>query len=190
MIEWRPVVGYEGLYEVSNQGDVKSLARTVLTSSGRLRSIRECIKRHDIDKFGYHKVGLNRDGKERTAAVHRLVAQAFIPNPENKPQVNHIDGDKSNNCVENLEWVTSKENIHHAIATGLTTQTQLFASLHAASLANFKSVICIETGVIYASRADAAEALGLPRNSTAIWDSIKYGRAVNKKFHFKAYKEE
>ena len=68
---------------------------------------------------GYKIVWMNIKGKQKHYYLHRLIAEAFIPNPDNKPQVNHIDGNKTNNNVENLEWVTSKENVHHAIRTGL-----------------------------------------------------------------------
>ena len=70
---------------------------------------------------GYYKVNLNIDGKEILVSIHRLVAEAFIPNPENKPEVNHKDGKKKHNCASNLEWVTSKENIEHAVKHGLKT---------------------------------------------------------------------
>lgn len=73
---------------------------------------------------GYHAVNLIINGKERMFKVYRLVAEAFIPNPDNKPEVNHLDGDKDNNSVENLEWVTPKENIQHAFATMLTSGRQ------------------------------------------------------------------
>ena len=190
MEEWRSIIGFEGAYEVSDEGRIKSCARTVVTHTGKFHTVNERILKHDVDKHGYHHVGLYRDGKEYTYAVHRLVAAAFIPNPENKPTVNHIDGDKSKNCASNLEWATTQENIQHAIATGLTTRTQLLNSLQKATAKNNRKVICIETQQVYASRADAAEAIGLPRNSTMIYDSIKYGWKVRGKYTFKEYKED
>lgn len=108
MIEWRPVKGYEGLYEVSNLGQVRSFY------SGEAK-----ILKPYVDKDGYLCVHLHKNGKGYAKKVHRLVASAFIPNIGDKPQVNHIDGDKTNNTVDNLEWVTSKENMHHAWETGL-----------------------------------------------------------------------
>lgn len=102
---WKSVLHFEGLYEVSSLGNVKSLRQNK-------------IMKHNVDKGGYHRVPLYKNGKKLYKAIHRLVAQAFIPNIDNKPQVNHIDSDRSNNNVNNLEWVTSSENNTHAYKFG------------------------------------------------------------------------
>lgn len=116
---WKDIEGYEGFFMVSNQGRVKSLDRVIEHPNHGLCLIKGKLRRLPISDKGYHKVGLNKDGKTKKFAVHRLVAQAFIPNPESKPQVNHIDGVKTNNNVSNLEWVTNYENAYHAIDIGL-----------------------------------------------------------------------
>ena len=105
---WRDVEGYGGKYQVSNLARVRSLYR------GKTKLLKP-----DTIHTGYLRVTLCKDGKTKYPFVHRLVAQAFIPNPDNKPQVNHIDGDKTNNYVSNLEWVTAAENIHHGFFLGL-----------------------------------------------------------------------
>lgn len=97
--EWRDIIGYEGLYKISNLGNVYSY------------KYNRCLKPSGDD---YLHVSLSKNKKVRPHNIHRLVAQAFIPNPENKPQVNHIDGNKCNNKVGNLEWVTATENTIHA----------------------------------------------------------------------------
>jgi len=115
--QWRPIKDYEGLYEVSNLGRVKSLPKyhnCGKKSYMQSEKILKLNKRRD----GYLQVMLYKDKKEKTLRIHRLVAQAFIPNPENKPFINHIDCDPSNNCVTNLEWVTQKENIQYASKLG------------------------------------------------------------------------
>lgn len=110
MKEWKPVVGYEDYYEVSNDGEVKSLARK---QNGINRFSKERIlKLSNVNKYRY--VGLRKDGVQKMERVHRLVASAFIPNPHNKPFVNHLDGNKSNNNVNNLAWSTNKENQLHS----------------------------------------------------------------------------
>ena len=117
MEEWKPVDGYEGLYEVSNRGRVRSLDR--FTTGNRNRKIKGKILRNCHNQLNYCIVQLCKDGVPKKTRVHRLVASAFIPNDEGKPYVNHIDGDPSNNDVSNLEWCTQAENIQHAYETGL-----------------------------------------------------------------------
>lgn len=110
MVElWKDIEGFEGLYQVSNLGRVRSYFREG-TKGG-------IIKQFIINR--YPKVHLFKDGVGKFIYTHRLVALAFIPNPENKPQINHINGNKYDNRAINLEWATSQENIQHAIDTGL-----------------------------------------------------------------------
>jgi len=111
---WKSVVGYEGFYEVSNMGRVKSLAR-LLRPNGRSHMKPENFLTPRLLRSGYSVVGLSVDGVLQFHRVHRLVAKAFLDNPEGKAQVNHIDGDKLNNIVENLEWATAFENQQHAV---------------------------------------------------------------------------
>lgn len=107
---WKDVIGYEGAYKISNKGKVYSIPR-----NGTLGGIMKPTKQ----KNGYYFIHLKNKDKKINTGVHRLVAQAFIPNPDNKPTVNHIDGDKQNNCVENLEWATYKEQLDHSLQLGL-----------------------------------------------------------------------
>ena len=114
---WKPIKDYEGIYEVSNYGRVKSLERVIYNSGTKngLYTIHEKIIKQRINKkrHGYCELSLHKNGKEKRFKVHRLVAEAFIPNPNNLPEVNHIDGNKENNTLSNLEWVTSSENQKH-----------------------------------------------------------------------------
>lgn len=107
--EWRQIQGYEGLYEVSNLGRVKSLER--YDKMGRL--IKEKTLNPRKHKKGYLYVGLSKDGIQKKYSIHRLVAIAFIPNPNNLPQVNHKDENKENNCLDNLEWCTNEYNCNY-----------------------------------------------------------------------------
>ena len=107
---WKDVVGYEGLYKISNLGNVLSTRRNY--SKG-------CKYLTPFENGGYDRVTLVVNSKHKNLLVHRLVAEAFIPNPEQKEAVNHIDGNKKNNTVDNLEWVTKQENTIHAINIGL-----------------------------------------------------------------------
>ena len=105
---WKDVKNYEGLYQVSNLGKVKSLARHG-TKGGILKPI----------LTEYLCINASKNNKIKKLKIHRLVAEAFIPNPDNLPQINHKDGNKLNNIVSNLEWVSSKENVRHAIVNNL-----------------------------------------------------------------------
>lgn len=102
---WKDIAGYDGLYQVSSSGKVKRL-------SG-FQSKNERVLKEINNGNGYMGVSLCKGSKPVRVYIHRLVAQAFIPNPENKPQVNHIDGNRGNNELSNIEWVTSSENHHH-----------------------------------------------------------------------------
>lgn len=112
--EWKAVVGFEGKYVVSNLGRVKSIGKKT----------RYAILSVTVHKQGYLRVGLNKDDSHKAYLVHRLVAEAFISNPQNKRTVNHIDGNKANNHVSNLEWCTQQENNIHAHKTGLAKTTE------------------------------------------------------------------
>lgn len=114
--EWKDVKGYEGFYQISNLGRVKSLGGWCGTAKRK-----EKIRAKSLTRDGYEKVRLIHQGKDKTMRVHRLVAEAFIPNPENKDTVNHIDGDKRNNVVSNLEWIDRAEQMIHAYNLGLKT---------------------------------------------------------------------
>lgn len=126
---WKDVVGYEGLYQVSNLGRVKSVARIIYkdyrnSKTAVIKGIAkqkrgDVIMQPFIKKTGYYTVSLTKDHKKKTKMIHQLVAKAFIPNPENKEMINHIDCNTLNNRVDNLEWCTNSENQIHAMKNGL-----------------------------------------------------------------------
>jgi len=113
---WKDIVGYEGIYMVSNFGRVKSLYRQQKNKSSLFTTF-EKLRKLYINEYYVFNTGVT--GSTKTIRVHRAIAQCFIPNPENKPCVNHIDGNKLNNSIENLEWVTFKENTVHGVQNGL-----------------------------------------------------------------------
>lgn len=114
---WKSVLGFEGLYSVSDSGKVKSH-----TKMRGAFEIQERIMKPAIKRNGYYQIVLSKDHFKKYPNIHRLVAIHFIPNPLNLPEVNHKDGDKSNNNVENLEWTTSSNNQKHAYKLGLQRQ--------------------------------------------------------------------
>ena len=140
---WKDIEDYKGLYQVSSWGRVKNSRTDMVLKFGK--------------SLGYLQVGLYKNGNCRKYLIHRLVAQAFIPNPHNKPQVNHIDEDKENNRVDNLEWVTSKENINHGTR-----------NLRVSKIKSIP-IICIETGIEYYGVRECAKQMGLnPSNITSV----------------------
>lgn len=159
---WKDIEGYEGLYQVSSWGRVKSTYR-----GGK-------ILKTDKLRNGYLRVTLSKDGMYKRYLVHRLVAQAFIPNPQNKLQVNHIDEDKENNYVENLEWVTATENLNYGTHNLRVSKTKSIP------------IICVETGVEYSSGKECAKQLGLHRGN--ITQVLKGKRKTCGGYTFK-YKE-
>lgn len=133
MVEvWKSIPGYEDQYEASTYGRIRSLPRNGTIKTKRVLSLNH-------KNSGYIDVTLNKDGKRTTTHVHQLIAKTFIDNPENKPQVNHINGDKTDNRIENLEWATSRENIRHKFdALGYKVVRH-----------GMKPVMCVETGEVF-----------------------------------------
>ncbi len=111
---WKDIIGYEGFYQVSSFGNVRSLDRYVNCNKGSMQFKKGMPIKPFVNHKGYGMVDLKINEVGKTISVHRIVAQNFIENPENKPQVNHKDGNKLNNHITNLEWMTNKENINHA----------------------------------------------------------------------------
>ena len=131
MEEWKDIKGYEGIYQISNKGRVKSLHYG-----------KEKILSGTPIKGGYLFINLSKNGKTKPFYIHRLVAQAFLPNPDNLPDVNHKDEDKTNNYVENLEWCSRKYNINYGNRNEITKKK------------NGKKILCVETQEIFDSSKD------------------------------------
>lgn len=142
MVEiWKDIEGYCGCYQVSNFGNVKSL--------NYMHTGREKILKVEKTKCGYLRVIFCKDGKIKRFSVHRLVAQAFIPNPYNLPQVNHIDENKTNNIVSNLQWCSSQYNINYGHRNEKIS----------------KKVLCVETGKVYTSTHQVERELGFANSN-------------------------
>lgn len=147
---WKDVVGYEGLYQVSNLGNVKSLI-------GWDVSKQQYIKREKVlspSESEYKRVVLYKDGKCKTISIHRLVAKTFLDNPNNLPQINHKDENKYNNCVDNLEYCTHKENMNHGTKqereSNVKTKYKVFQyDLHGNFIKEWKNLREIEQNTNY-----------------------------------------
>ena len=168
---WVDIKGYEGLYQVSNMGRVKSLKRYVPNKkygeNGQM-IVHGMILNPIFNHYRYYVVGLRKNAKTKTSVIHRLVAIHFIPNPENKPEVNHIGKDefgkinKLDNRAISLEWATGKENINHAFDNGLFDNSKKLAKERMVKQ-NSRRVLNNKTGQIYETVKEAAEDNNLDR---------------------------
>lgn len=149
---WKDVKGYEGLYRVSNLGKVKSMAKII----GR-RYVGERLLKQRISTQGYKMVSFCKNYKIFNASVHRLIAEAFIPNPLNKPFINHKNGIKTDNRIENLEWCTQSENVSHDYKIGLNDPMTV----------EEKTLISMKTKEAM-QRPDVQEKLHAPRKKVVI----------------------
>lgn len=146
---WRPIPGYESYYEASSQGRIRSVPRLAKGRWGHYQTRRHTLKPNNV-RHGYLQVKFSINGVKEQPLVHRLVAKTFIPNPLELPQVNHKDGNPSNNVVSNLEWCTDSENSLHRCRV-----------LKREVGRPKKKVMCLETGKIYESSHHAAHDLNI-----------------------------
>lgn len=156
---FKDIIGYEGLYQISNSGKVKALKREWRMGkkgNGVILSHEEKILKHGFHKKGYKQVVLCKDKKQKTIKIHRLVGLYFVANPDNLPMLNHKDTDKTNNWDWNLEWTTNQDNITHAILNGLRKNTPKRGNHGQAKL-----VLDLQTGIYYDCLLDAADAKNL-----------------------------
>jgi hypothetical protein len=169
---WIDIVGYEGIYQVSSFGSVKCPYREWLGYKGNKRVISNLILKSSDNGRGYLIVGLRKNNHQRMEKVHRLVAEAFILNPLNKKEVNHINGVKTDNHVNNLEWITRSENQKHAVKNGLCKNT-----IDSARIRHSKKVLNTDTNEIYSTVIDAALHNGISKSYLA---SMLRGSQPNK----------
>ena len=164
---WKDIQGYEGIYQVSNLGRVKSIER--VTKEGNHRSEKQM--KLQKTKRGYLTVILTKDGNQKLHYVHRLVGIAFIPNPTGKEQINHINEQKEDNRVENLEWSTAKENMNWGTAIDRRSKKLR------------KPVICIELGMLFDGLPEAEKQTGAKRSN--ICKCLKGIRETAGGYHWK-----
>jgi len=154
---WKDIEGYEDCYQVSNKGRIKSMERIIIRSDGFSSLLKQKYKVLCANRHGYLKVDLCQDTKRTCYSVHRLVALAFLPEPvEDRDRVNHIDGCKNNNNLENLEWSSQKENVQHAYT--ILGRVSKKGENHGNSSLTRKQVVYIRNNhALYGSRKDIAE---------------------------------
>lgn len=165
---WRDVPGFECFFEVSNLGNVCTCDKLLMSRGGKTMLIKGFLLSKNIRggnrrSGGYHYVHLCARSVGRNYLVHRLVAMAFLPNPGNKREVNHKDGNPLNNHVDNLEWSTRKENARHAYDTGLMNDKHLIKFTKGMDAHNRKMVIDFSNGIFYDSETSAAKSRNMSR---------------------------
>jgi hypothetical protein len=171
MIEqWKDIVGYEGLYQVSSLGRIKSVDKVCGKRRGIVKSKMIAIQDNGN---GYFNAALYSNGKMKRIYVHRLVADAFLGKENGKEYVNHIDGNKSNNSLSNLEWCTRSENMKHAYDNGLAVQYERSGTKNPAA----RVVIDLQSGVFYETMKEVSE---LYKISVSYLSSMLNGRMPNK----------
>lgn len=170
---WKDITGYEGLYQISNLGNVVSL-------NFNRENKRKQLKK--LTRTGYYYVCLSKNNVKKNKNLHRIIAEHFIPNPENKPQINHKNGIKKDNRIENLEWVTSKENMVHAWKNNLNyVSKKSIETAKKQCKKNFsKTTLDTETGIFYDSFYDACYYLNLNYQNT----TQKYYRNTFKRLKY------
>ena len=181
MENWKDIKGYEGFYQVSDCGNVRSLERDVYYSNGAVHHLKEKILVPNLDRGGYQNVGLYKNGEIKKMRVHRLVAEAFLPNPENEPQINHKDEVKINNSVENLEWCTASYNIN--FGTRNVRMIQNRRSYKLGDSPSAKAVFCVELNKTFDCAKRAGEELGI--DSSAIGKACKGKLKTTGGFHWR-----
>lgn len=184
---WRDIKGLEGKYQVSNLGRVKSLEREVVCGFGKKPIHERILTSRVINNYGYHIMVL----QGRIKLVHRLVAEAFIPNPNNLPEVDHIDHDKMNNRVENLRWINHKDNILHNRGRSRVAEEH-----DEISYRKRVKVVIVETGEDLGTIVDAAATLGMSlmgidaklKKGSVIRDGIYKGCHIRKEYYYDVIK--
>ena len=167
---WKEITGYEGYFEVSNLGNFRSKDRIIKYKKDGLRKYPGKNLKTETIVEGYQRITLMKDGIKKRFMCHRIVAQEFIPNPQNKPFVNHINGNPKDNRVENLEWCTQEENEQHSIRTlGKTMKGKTYPN----------KIKCVETNIIYDSMNKCVTALG----NNACIEGLKKAIKANRKYH-------
>ena len=164
---WKPINDYEGYYEASNKGHIRSVERLVNCKNGKRLSPATILK-PSLGQWGYEQVTLRKEGSKKTVRVNRIIARTFIPNPNNLPQVNHIDGNKTNNNVENLEWCDASHNMKHCFNNHMSDWTT--------------KIKIVETGEVFNSKAECARKI---KGYVSLIDACLRGeRKTHKGYHF------